>query len=330
MTGQAEAVGDRPVELRAALERLRLGGAIFLRAEYTDAWSYESPDAAGLIDLLQPDARQLVLFHIVARGGCWIDVAGGERHWAAEGDVIVLPYADRHHMGGVSAAPAVPIASLLDPPPWETLPVIRHGEGGAQTDIVCGYLHSTDPLFDPAMRALPRVFVVRPSDVASQWVRASIEYALEHASPAEKDSAVSSVVRRLPELLLVEVLHQHLASAPAAEQGWLAALHDSILAPAMSLMHRRPDHKWTVPELAAEVAVSRSVLDDRFRRILGRSPIRYLSDWRLHLARDLLANTDLTVGAIASRVGYESQEAFSRAFKRASGLAPSEWRAQPH
>lgn len=325
MTGRQDLVEERPLELRAALERLRLGGAIFLRAEYTDGWSYESPSADALIELLQPDAQQLVLFHIVAQGGCWIEVDDGERQWASEGDVIVLPYAHRHRMGGESAAPAVPIASLLDPPPWDRLPVIRHGDGGPRTDIVCGYLHSVDPLFDPAMQALPPVFVVRPSNVASHWVKASIDYALEHASqPAPaSDRAVAT---RLPELLLVEILQQHLSSAPAGERGWLAALHDPILAPAMSLIHRRPERKWTVSDLAAEVAVSRSVLDDRFRRILGRSPIRYLADWRIHLARDLLANTEMTVGAIASRVGYESQEAFSRAFKRAAGSAPSRWR----
>lgn len=325
MTGQPELVEGGPSELRAALERLRLGGAIFLRAEYTDGWSYESPPAEDLIGLLQPDARQLILFHIVARGGCWIEINGGERHWASEGDVIVLPYADRHCMGGSSAAPSVPIASLLDPPPWDRLPVIRHGDGGPRTDIVCGYLHSVDPLFDPAMQALPPVFVVRPSSVASQWVRASIDYALEHAAPPASVSD-SAVATRLPELLLIEILQQHLSTAPAGDQGWLAALHDPILAPAMSLIHRHPERKWTVSELAGEVAVSRSVLDDRFRRILGRSPIRYLADWRIHLARDLLANTEVTVGAIAARVGYDSQEAFSRAFKRASGSAPSRWR----
>lgn len=325
MTADAGTRGERPVELRAALGHLRLGGAIFLRAEYTDAWSYESPDAADLIELLQPDAERLVLFHIVARGGCWVDVEGGERHWAEEGDVIVLPYADRHRMGGTSHAPAIPIGTLLAPPPWDTLPVIRHGAGGDPTDVVCGYLHSDDPLFDPAMRALPPVFVVKPSSIASQWVRASIDYALEQATlPAADDS----VARRLPELLLIEVLQQHLATAPSAEHGWLAALHDPVLAPAMALIHRHPEHKWTVAELAAEVATSRSVLDERFRRILGSSPIRYLSEWRLHLARELLATSDLTVGAVAARTAYDSQEAFSRAFKRATGVAPSQWRLE--
>lgn len=318
---------DRPADplgLRDALERLRLDGAIFLRAEYTDAWAYASPSASDLIELLQPGAERLVLFHIVARGGCWVQVADGERQWADEGDVIVLPYANQHRMGGRSPATVVPLASLLEAPPWDRLPVIRLGEGGPQTDIVCGYLHSGDPLFDPALQALPRVFVVKSSDITSQWVRASIEYALEHGDTASGSPAAT----RLPELLLTEILEQYLASAPAAKHGWLAALGDPILAPALSLLHHHPERKWTVGDLADEVAVSRSVLDDRFRTVLGISPMRYLSQWRLRQAQDLLAHTNMTIGAVASRVGYESQEAFSRAFKRTYGIAPNAWRRQ--
>jgi transcriptional regulator GlxA family with amidase domain len=133
-------------------------------------------------------------------------------------------------------------------------------------------------------------------------------------------------MKRLPELVLVDVLRAHLATAPAGDRGWLAALHDPVLAPALALLHGEPDVSWTVAEVAQRVAVSRSVLDERFRSVLGRSPIRYLTEWRIHLAADLLATTDLTVVVIARRVGYASEEAFSRAFKRARGLSPSHWR----
>jgi transcriptional regulator GlxA family with amidase domain len=132
---------------------------------------------------------------------------------------------------------------------------------------------------------------------------------------------------RLPELLLVEVLRLHLANAPAADHGLLAALRDPVLAHALALLHQSPEHKWTVAEVAKRSAVSRSLLDERFRQVLGRSPIRYLAEWRLHLAQDLLATTDLGVFAVARRVGYDAEEAFSRAFKRAHGSSPSVWRA---
>ena len=118
------------------------------------------------------------------------------------------------------------------------------------------------------------------------------------------------------------------ASTLSADHGWIAALNDPVLAPALSLLHREPDRKWTVAELASGVAVSRSLLDARFRRVLGRSPIRYLTEWRMHLAEQLLATTGTGVAVVARRVGYESAEAFSRAFKRARGISPSHWRAR--
>jgi AraC-like DNA-binding protein len=312
--------------LHAALGQLRLEGAIFFRSELTESFAFESTPLA-LADALHPGAERLTLFHIVASGSCWVSAADGERHWARHGDVIVLPYGDRHTIGGAAPAESVSILDLLDAPPWTDLPLLRHGGGGARTDLVCGYLHSEDPLFDPALRALPPVFVVRlPDGPAAGWVQASIDYALEHSAPS--DASPDLISTRLPELVLIEVLRAHLATAPAADQGWMAALRDPVLAPALSLLHRAPERKWTVAELAAGAAVSRSTLDERFRHVLGRSPIRYLTEWRMHLAGELLATTDLGVLTVARRVGYDSEEAFSRAFKRARGLSPSHWRAQ--
>jgi AraC-like DNA-binding protein len=311
--------------LGTALEQLRLEGAIFFRSELTDAFAFESEPLA-FAGSLRPGAERMILFHIVACGSCWVALEGGERHWAAQGDVIVLPYGDTHTIGGVTPADVVSILSLLDAPPWDHLPSIRHGGGGDRTELVCGYLFSDDPLFDPAMRSLPPAFVVRlPEGPASDWVQASIEYALEAAAAAAPGPSVVST--RLPELVLIEVLRAHLASAPAADHGWLAALRDPVLAPALSLLHRAPERRWTVAELASGAAVSRSVLDERFRQVLGCSPIRYLTEWRMHLADELLATSDLNVAAIARRVGYDSEEAFSRAFKRERGLSPSHWRS---
>ena len=253
----------------------------------------------------------------MAGGECWIALAHGERHWARTGDVIVLPYGDQHSMGGVEPADRVSITAFMSVPPWDEFPVLVHGAGGPRTEIVCGYLHCDDPLFDPTLRALPPLFVVHPDEAAAGWVRASIDYAMQ----------ASSLSTRLPELLLGEVLRLHLASAPSVERGWLAALRDPVLAPALAQLHAEPARKWTVAELAARVAASRSMLDGRFRQVLGRSPIRYLTDWRMHIAGELLTTTELSVSAVARRVGYDSEEAFSRAFKRARGEPPSSWRA---
>jgi AraC-like DNA-binding protein len=309
----------------SALEQLRLEGAIFFRSELTEPFAFEStPNAVAPV--LQPGAERIILFHIVARGSCWVAAGDGVRHWASKGDVLVVPYGDDHTIGGEAPASCVSILTLLDPPPWAEMPVIQHGGGGAETDLVCGYLSSDDPLFDPALRVFPPAFVVRlPDGAAAGWVQASIEYSLEET--VMSSASPSLISTRLPELVLIEVLRLHLATAPAADQGWVAALGDPVLAPALALLHAEPERKWTVAELAAGSAVSRSSLDERFREVLGRSPIRYLTEWRMHLAEQLLAATDLGVATIARRVGYESEEAFSRAFKRAHGLAPMHWRA---
>jgi AraC-like DNA-binding protein/ubiquinone/menaquinone biosynthesis C-methylase UbiE len=299
------------------LDEVRVDGAIFLRAVYTEPWAYESFDGPTTADVLRPGTDRVTLFHVNAGGRLWVALADGEEHWADTGDVIVLPYGDQHAMGGQEPAERVSIATFLSPPPWTEFPVLVHGAGGARTDVVCGYLHSSDPLFDPSLRALPPLFVVRPDEAAAEWVRASIDFAMRGASP---DAPVSP---RLPELLLSEALRIHLATAPAADHGFLAALRDPVLAPALAALHTDPAEKWTVSDLAARAFVSRSLLDSRFREVLGRSPIRYLADWRMHLADDLLRSTGLSVFEIARRVGYDAEEAFSRAFKRARGETPS-------
>lgn len=315
-----------PTSLETALNGLHLEGAIFFRSEFTEAWAFASPAADGEVaQSLRPGAERLIMFHIVAEGSCWVSGPDGERHWAHEGDVIVLPYGDPYEMGGTEETSSVPIFSLLSPPPWPTLPVLRHGDGGERTDVVCGYLHSNDPLFDPRMQVFPAVFVVRlPEGPAARWLRASIEYALATSSQAIPSDRAST---RLPELLLTEILRLHLATAPSSEHGWINALRDPALAPVLACLHANPERDWTVSELAHQAAVSRSLLDQRFREVLGLSPIRYLTEWRMHIAFELLASSDLSVAQIARRVGYDSQEAFSRAFKRRMGAAPTAWRA---
>jgi AraC-like DNA-binding protein len=312
--------------LTEALERLRLEGAIFLRAEYTERWALGDQGGPLFAAMMHPGAQRLILFHVVASGRCFVSCADGERYWANAGEVIVLPYGDVFLMGGVEPVEPVSIMSVVPPPPWTEMPIVRYGEGGPRTDVVCGCLYSKDLLFDPALKAFPPVFVVRPTaGPARAWFDASVAYALE-ASSGQGRGLPST---KLPELLIIEVLRLHLANAPAADRGWFAALRDPVLAPAMKAIHTAPERKWTVADLATEAAASRSLLDGRFREVLGLSPIRYVKEWRMRIAQDLLATTDVTIASVARRVGYDSEEAFSRAFKRAYGRSPSLWRAGP-
>jgi AraC-like DNA-binding protein len=305
-----------------ALDHLRLEGAIFMRAEYSERWALADQGGPMFAAMMHPGAERLILFHVVASGRCWVSTPDGERTWASAGEVIVVPYGDVFTMGGAEAVEPVSIMSVVAPPPWTEMPVVRHGGGGPRTDIVCGCLYSEDPLFDPALKAFPPAFVVRPpAGPARSWFDASIEYALDESSTGGRIRTT-----KLPELLLVEVLRLHLANAPASGQGWFAAVRDPMLAPAMMAVHGAPERKWTVDDLAAEAAVSRSSLHDRFREVLGLSPMRYVNEWRMRVAQELLRTTEVTVAVIARRVGCDSEEAFSRAFKRTHGQSPSLWR----
>jgi AraC-like DNA-binding protein len=329
------ALNDRPAqEERAApldvlsevLSRVHLAGAIFLRAEYTAPWACQSPTASELQRLLRSRAKRLVLFHVIAEGSCWIRLSSGEYLEANAGDVLVLPYADQHAMGVAEHVPAVPMASLLPAPPWDEVPVIRQGGGGGRTNVICGYLHCDSPLFEPVVNALPPVFSVTPPDgPAADWITASAKYALETSAISPTNAGVAL---RLPELLFREVLRLYVQNGSPHLHGWLAALDDPIIGRALIELHREPARPWTLDELAERAACSRSTLNQRFSRLVGRAPMQYLAEWRLQIAAQLLQETTLGVAAVAYRVGYESEAAFNRAFKRAIGKPPAQWRSR--
>lgn len=314
----AELLGD-------VLRRIRLASAMFLRGEFSAPWAFTSTDAQTLCQIVQPGARSLVLFHVIVEGTLRIRLANGESADAQAGDAVVLPYCDVHTMSEPDGTPPVPVVSLVPMPPWQEMPVMRHGGGGAPTRILCGYLHCADLLFNPLLGALPRLIHVRPgSPQAAHWREASLRYVVEQA--ASPGSAGSDLLARLPEMVLVDCLLQYVQEAPPDQRGWLGALKDPILGRALMLLHSRPAEPWTVESLARRCAASRSVLADRFMRVLGVSPMRYLAQWRMQLAADLLRNEkQLGLAAVADRVGYESEAAFSRAFKRHLGVAPGSW-----
>jgi AraC-like DNA-binding protein len=304
------------------LDLVRLNGAIFFRSQFRSPWSYTSPPVLELAGALPHVPGSLVLFHIVAEGQCWIALQDGARRYLSGGDVVVMPYADAYASGSEEDADPVSITALLPPPPWIEFPQIDYGGDGENTRMVCGYLRGDAVLFDPVLRALPPLFVVRPTGPAAAWVTASVEYAMQATQLAP-----SGMNQRLPELLFTEVLSIYLKESGDLQlSGWLAALRDPVVGPALSVLHTRPAHDWTVAELAHTVATSKTVLIDRFNLLLGRPPIRYLTEWRLNLASGLLRTTESGITEIAGRVGYTSEEAFSRAFKRALGQSPAYWR----
>ena len=265
----------------------------------------------------------MLLFHVVATGRCWIEVDRRRAALGRAGDVIVLPYSDSTGWAGPTDAVSSRSATLIDPPPWTRMPVIATARA-ASTDVVCGYLVCDDPLFDPRLRVLPPVFVVSPTRPGARLGEASIEYAVEQTtrSPPTVEAPTAgarAAARRDPRLHLAA--HRpptRLARGPPRPRAGPGTRRDPRLARAAS----GPSPSWPIGR-----HVSTSLLDERFREVLGLAPIRYLTEWRMHIAEDLLATTDLGVAAVARRVGYDSEEAFSRAFKREHGQAPSVWRS---
>jgi AraC-like DNA-binding protein len=315
---------ERTGLLSDVLSRVRLSGAIFLRGEYSAPWAFDSPESRDLAALLAPHAERLVLFHVIKEGRAWVS-ARGERIEVEPGDLVVLPHADRHLMGSVEPTEPVPIASLLPPPPWHEVPVCRFDGGGPTTGVVCDYLECDDLLFNSFLRHLPPLFRVRPAaGPTRELIQACIGYALDESRQAREGRV--ALTARMPELLLIEALRLY-SEQSAADSGWLAAIDDAIVGRALALLHAEPRRKWTVEDLARRAATSRSVLDERFRKLLGQSPMRYVAEWRMQLAAEQLRNTPAKLADIAEAIGYGSEEAFSRAFQRHVGVSPARWRS---
>jgi AraC-like DNA-binding protein len=310
--------------LSDALRVVRASGALLLRGEFHAPWTLAAPESSSIARLVCPGHARLVILHIVAEGECWVDVPKHERVVLSAGDLILFPQGQCHTLGFGEATP-VPVSELLPPPPWAQLPVLRLGSAGAVTHIVCCYLRCDDALFNPLLDSLPPVLRVRASDAAGvEWVRSSVRYLVGEATRGAPGAG--ALAGRLTELLFVEVLRLHMSRLHAREVGWLAALRDRYVSRALAAFHARPEHTWTLAALARHVGLSRSALLDRFARLLDMSPMRYLTLWRLQLAAQRLQHASDSIGAIARSVGYGSEEAFGRAFKRFAGMSPGAWR----
>jgi len=311
--------------LSEVLRAVRLSGAFLFRGEFSSPWSCAAPDSRMAAPFLMPGAKSLVFFHVVTEGSCWAEVENQPPLLLGKGDVIALPYGDAHAMGNPAGETRTLMTSLLPPPPWLEPPKVIYGGGGELTRILCGFLHCDDALFSPVLTNLPRVLCVRAKrDPATSWLETSSRYMVEEASLQRPGGAC--LLGRLAELLFVEVLRRYMEELGENEIGWLAAVKDPTIGKALQLMHGDLAHPWTVEGLGRCIGLSRSALADRFRHLLGESPMQYLTRWRLQMAAQLLRDTDHGMADIAGRVGYESEAAFNRAFKRHAGEPPATWR----
>ena len=318
----SDSTDHRDALLADLLSHVRLSGALYLRGNYTAPWAFESPGNCDLVDLLAPGAERLLVFHIVRKGRVRVHSLGHCVELSA-GDMAVLPNADRHIITGPDDAghSAIPIAELLPPAPWNDIPVLHAGGGGDTSEMVCGYFRCDELLFNTVLRRLPVVFAVRPTGRVARLLDAAVDYALEDGSRSGGVTAMDHIT----ELLLTEALRLHADQATDAD-GWLAASSDPVVGRALKLMHDEPERDWSAEELARRANTSRSVLGERFKALLGQSPIRYLVEWRMQIAAELLRTTALKLADVAERSGYGSEAAFSRAFHRHLGVSPAQWR----
>jgi len=304
---------------------VRLTGAVFLDAEFTAPWCIGEPSGVEVCVTHMPNAQHVVIYHLVTEGTCQVALPGEEPRLAQAGDLIVIPGGDKHALGSDLSRPRVDGAGLIIQRSPDEAPQVRHGGGGAATRMVCGYLACDSGLFDTVLAALPRLMVIPMGESpGGQWLMSSIQFSL--AECAAPKAGAGTVLAKLSELMFVEAVRRHIESLPPEQQGWLAGLRDRFVGKALALMHSKPAQAWTVDELASHVGLSRSALGERFGALIGCPPMQYLARWRLQLAADLLRSSRQPVSTIAAEVGYDSESAFSRAFKRELGAAPAAWR----
>jgi len=311
--------------LSDVLRAVRLTGAVYFDFELSSPWVREAPPARDLAGLVMPGAQRVIEYHIVARGSCWGQALGHDPIRLSEGDVIVFPRGDAHVL---SSAPGmrerVDLAAF--PHPSSPLPVFCEMGGGEseRARLVCCFLGCDDRPYNPLLDALPAVVHLSAGPQSpAEWLGRLMSTAATESRSARPGG--ENVLSRLSELMFVEAIRRYLDTLSADQKGWLAGLRDPMVGRALAALHAEPRGDWTVERLARVVGLSRSVLAERFTEMVGQPPMQYLALWRMQLASQLL-NEGGQVAEVAAAVGYESEAAFSRAFKKLVGQAPATWR----
>ncbi len=311
--------------LSELLKVVKLDGAIFYNAEFTAPWCFVSPGSRILAPLLAPGADHVIIYHLLIEGRGFARLKDGDRIALEPGDIVIFPHGDPHFVENGSRTKAMDDQDELKRVLSQGLKLIRLGGGGEVTRFVCGYMACDPRLAQMFLAGLPPVFKVNiRNDAAGRWLENSIRFAV---SENDNSSAGSeAVLAKLSEALFVETLRRYIALLPERQTGWLGGARDPEVGKTLAVMHRYPARPWTISDLAKESGLSRSVLAERFRQYLGEPPMVYLTRWRLQLGAQMLTSTSYSVAQIAMEVGYESEAAFNRAFKREFALPPARFR----
>ena len=311
--------------LSDVLRIVRLTGAVFLDAEFTAPWCVGEPAGVEVCIEQLPDAQHIVIYHLLMEGIVEVALPGSAPMSARAGDLVIIPSGEAHALGSDLSRPRADGARLVVQRGPDDVPQVRYGGGGEVTRMVCGYLACDSSLFDTVLAALPRVMIVSMREgPGAQWLTSSIRFSI--AESAAQRAGAGTVLAKLSELMFVEAIRRYIEGLPADQTGWLAGLRDRFVGKTLALIHSKPAHSWTVEELAGTVGLSRSALAERFTGLVGQPPMQYLTRWRLQLAANLLRSGSRNVASVAADVGYDSEAAFNRAFKREIGMTPAAWR----
>lgn len=311
--------------LSEVLRAVRLTGAVFLAVDASAPWVAEAPPARELGPHIMPGVEHVIEYHLITAGSCWGGIVDEMPVRLETGDIIVFPQGDAHAVSSSPGMRGLPESGWLRDARVSRLPLALRIDGGGpeHTEVICGFLGCDARPFNPLLATLPRVIHV-PGASNDATLQQFVNLALSESTA--KRAGGDCVLARLSELLFVEVVRRYLATLPPENVGWLAGLRDESVGRALSVLHERPAQGWTLDELAREIGMSRSMLAERFAHFVGIPPMQYLAQWRMQLAATLLSGTSLNLAEIAERVGYGSETAFSRAYKRQVGVAPADWR----
>jgi len=313
--------------LSEVLRVVKLQGAIFFNGEFSSPWSFCSPPSHVVAPYVAPAAGHVIIYHLLTEGRASARLLDGDRIALDAGDIVIFPHGDAHFIENGPSTKSLDMVKELARICSQGMRLARMGGGGEVTRFVCGFMACEPRLSGVFLSGLPPVFKVSIRDDASgRWLENSIRFSVNAA-----DTSVAggeAVLAKLSEVLFVETLRAYITRLPAEQTGWLAGARDSEVGKTLALMHRDPAHPWTIASLAKEAGASRSVLAERFRHYLNQTPMAYFTRWRLQLAAQMLASTSYSVIRIASEVGYESEAAFNRAFKREFTVPPARFRSQ--
>ncbi len=311
--------------LSDVLRTAHLTGGVFLHAEFFAPWCMAARVGPEHCAPLLGPASDLIPYHYVVEGEIRVRVEGEAPFVLRAGEVVLFPRNDLHTLGSDLELPPVMAREIIQPPKDGGLFSIHHGGDGARSSLVCGFLGYDSSNGNPVLSSLPAAMRLSIEESgAAEWIRSTFEYAASEVAAGRPGS--ETVLAKLSELLFVEAVRRYAETLPEGQTGWLAGLRDHYVARALALLHRDMTRSWTVDELSRQVGLSRSALAERFTRLIGVAPMHYLANWRMQVAAQELRSRSASLVQVANKVGYESEAAFSRAFKKAFGTAPATWR----